>query len=470
MTKRPIIVIGSGVAGSVVAGTLARECAAPIVVLEAGDSADSLLDSSSRTLSFVDSLARSSTRRDDLLVRRTASQAPKSYPAGRGIGGSGEINALVASWGIARDVEGWGENAPMGIESVEDWKRELGGLEHDLRTAGEGEWGPMDRALVSSCVEGGIARHDSLWNDQFMPEGVGTVTLFARGDHRSTGVDALVKPGIAAGRMRIDRGALVDRLVVRDEMICGVELSTGEFVDARAVVMCAGAFGSVELLQRSGIVPDGVHGVQDHPAVALVTHEPIMQQSVLSIGAIGRLSVDSGVANVHLVSMNATAPGEVSHGALLVALMDVTSRGSIIRHEDGSVSRNLDMLSTQSERHVLVQALRRVVSIVGRMEDRLGTGFQLSEKSESVGWLASASNNEIEEWIMATCGVYAHAASSLPLGGEYLDRHGAVRGVDGVWVADASVMPRLIAGNPTLAIAALAKVIARSVAGATAAS
>jgi choline dehydrogenase-like flavoprotein len=270
--------------------------------------------------------------------------------------------------------------------------------------------------------------------------------------------------------MRVDRGALVDRLVVRDEMICGVELSSGEFVDARAVVLCAGAFGSVELLQRSGIVPDVVHGVQDHPAVALVTREPIMQQSVLSIGAIGRLSVDSGVGNVHLVSMNATAPGEMSHGALLVALMDVTSRGSIIRHEDGSVSRNLDMLSMQSERHVLVQALRRVVSIVGRVEDRLATGFHLSEKSESVGWLASASNNEIEEWIMATCGVYAHAASSLPLGGEYLDRHGAVRSVDGVWVADASVMPRLIAGNPTLAIAALAKVIARSVAGATAAS
>lgn len=470
MTKRPIIVIGSGVAGSVVAGTLARECSAPIVVLEAGDSADSLLDPSSRTLSFVDSLARSSTRRDDLLVRRTVSQAPKSYPGGRGVGGSGEINALVASWGMAGDVRGWGENAPVGIGSVDDWKRELGGLGHDLRTAGEGEWGPMDRALVSSCVEEGIARHDSLWNDQSSPEGVGTVTLFARGDHRSTGVDALLKPGIAAGRVRVDRGAFVERLVVRDETISGVELSSGEFVDARAVVVCAGVFGSVELLQRSGIVPDVVHGVQDHPAVALVTREPIAQQSVLSIGAIGRLSVGSGVGNVHLVSMNATAPGETSHGALLVALMDVTSRGSIIRHEDGSVSRNLDMLSTHSERHVLVQALRRVVSIVGRMEDRLGTGFHLSEKSESVGWLGSASNDEIEEWIMTTCGVYAHAASSLPLGGEVLDRQGAVRSVDGVWVADASVMPRLIAGNPTLAIAALAKVIARSVAGATAAS
>ncbi len=104
------------------------------------------------------------------------------------------------------------------------------------------------------------------------------------------------------------------------------------------------------------------------------------------------------------------------------------------------------------------------------MEDRLGTGFHLSERSESIDWLESATNDEIEEWILTTCGVYAHAASSLPLGGECLDRQGAVRSVDGVWVADASVMPRLIAGNPTLAIAALAKVIARSVAGATAAS
>ena len=104
------------------------------------------------------------------------------------------------------------------------------------------------------------------------------------------------------------------------------------------------------------------------------------------------------------------------------------------------------------------------------MEDRLGTRFQLSERPESIDWLESATNDEIEEWILTTCGVYAHAASSLPLGGEHVDRQGAVRSVDGVWVADASVMPRLIAGNPTLAIAALAKVIARSVAGATAAS
>ena len=462
--------IGGGVAGSVVAGTLARECSAPIVVLEAGDAADSLFDPSSRTLSFVDALARSSTRRDDLLVRRTTSQEPKSYPAGTGIGGSGEINALVASWGMASDVEEWGDHAPEGIGSVDDWMRELGGLEHDLRTAGEGEWGPMDHALVSSCVAEGIARNDSLWNDLTTPEGVGTVTLFARGDHRSTGVDALLKPAIAAGRVRVDRSAFVERLVVRDETVRGVELSSGEMLDARAVVVCAGAFGSVELLQRSGIIPDVMYGVQDHPAVALVTRNPIQQQSALSIGAIGRLAVGAGVGNVHLVSMNATAPGESSHGALLIALMDVESRGSIIRHGDGTVSRNLDMLSLHSEREVLLEALRRCGSIVERMEERLGTEFHLAERPESMGWLASASHDDVEEWVTATCGVYAHAASSLPLGGEYLDRRGAVRAVDGLWVADASVMPRLIAGNPTLAIAALSRGIARFIASVTDAS
>jgi choline dehydrogenase-like flavoprotein len=66
--------------------------------------------------------------------------------------------------------------------------------------------------------------------------------------------------------------------------------------------------------------------------------------------------------------------------------------------------------------------------------------------------------------------VYAHAASSMPIGGDHLDRRGALRSVDGVWVADASVMPRLIAGNPTLAIAAIARLVARNVAAATAAS
>ena len=81
--------------------------------------------------------------------------------------------------------------------------------------------------------------------------------------------------------------------------------------------------------------------------------------ALLSIGAIGRLSVGPGVGNVHLVSMNATAPGEHSHPALLVALMDVESRGSITLHEDGSVARELAMLSTERERRTLGVAVRR---------------------------------------------------------------------------------------------------------------
>ena len=66
--------------------------------------------------------------------------------------------------------------------------------------------------------------------------------------------------------------------------------------------------------------------------------------------------------------------------------------------------------------------------------------------------------------------LFRSAASSLPLGGEFLDLRGSVRNVDGLWVADASVMPTLISGNPTLTVAALARVIAREVAGVTAAS
>ena len=467
MTNRPIIVVGAGVAGCVVAGTLARESSAPIVVVEAGESAESLFDPTSRTLSFVESLARPSTRRDDLLVRRTSVQEPKPYPAGRGIGGSGEINALVASWGMQHDVVSWGDTSPFGVDA---WRSALATLPHVLRTVGEGEWGPMDRALVSACTASGVPRNDALWNDLTSPEGVGTATIFARGESRSTGVDALLRSAIAAGRVRVDRGASVERVVVRDDVVRGVELANGDVLDARAVILCAGAFGSVEVLQRSALLPKVVRGVQDHPAIALVTREPITQSSRLSIGSIGRLSSRGGIGNIHLVSMNATAPGERSHGALLVALMDVESRGSVTYGDDGGVGRDLNMLSTGDEMAALSAALRRIVPIVGQMEERLGTEFHLADRTESVGWIIDSSDAEVSEWVAASCGVYAHAASSLPIGGEHLDRRGALRSVDGAWVADTSVMPRLVAGNPTLAIAAIARAIAQNVAAATAAS
>ena len=470
MANRPIIVVGAGVAGCVVSGTLARETSAPIILLEGGDSGEALFDPSSRTLTFVDSLARASTRRDDLLVRRTSVQTPKPYPAGRGVGGSGEINAMVASWGMDGDVATWGESAPIGVDGIDSWREALATLPHEVRTVGEGEWGSVDEALVSACTATGISRNDALWNDMTSGEGVGAATIFARGQMRSTGVDAILRAGIASGRVRVDRGSTVSRVLTRDHVVCGVELVGGEVLEARAVVSCAGAFGSVELLQRSAVIPATVNGVQDHPAVALVTREPLAQRGNLSIGALGRLTVGGGLGNIHLVAMNATAPGDRSHGALLIALMDVRSRGSIALRADGSVDRDLNMLSTGDEMSSLVAAARRVVPIVDRMQERLGVDFHLSERSDSVHWLGEAGDAAVAEWISSSCGVYAHAASSLPLGGDYVDRRGALRSVDGGWVADASVMPRLISGNPTLAVAALARVVARNVAAAIAAS
>ena len=470
MADRPIVVIGAGVAGSVVAGILARESSASIVVVESGESTDALFGTRDRSLSFVESLGRSATNRDDLVVRRTSAQDPKPYPAGRGVGGSGEINAMVASWGLAGDLASWGDHVPVGIDGPARWREALATLPHDVRTAGEGEWGPMDAALVAACIADGIPRHDALWNDVESPEGVGTVSLFARGDRRSTGVDVMLRPAVASGRVRIERGSTASGVVVREGFVRGVETVDGRIIEARAVVMCAGAFGSVELLQRSGLLPDVVHGVQDHPAIALVTNETLDQESVLSIGAIGRIAVRGGVGNVHLVSMNATAPGARSHGALLVALMDVESRGMIRRRNDGSFDRDLNMLSTINEATTLVEAMRRIVPIVRDMEVRLGTAFTLADRTDSVDWIANVGDDDIVSWLRSSAGVYAHAASSLPLGGAHLDRRGALRSVDGLWVADASVMPKLIAGNPTLATAALAKLVAKNVALATAAS
>lgn len=469
MAERPIVVVGAGVAGCVVAGTLALESSAPILVIESGESHDSLTADSSRTTSFVDALARPSTLRTEYLVRRTSTQEPKPYPAGRGLGGSGEINALVASWGMTTDGDAW-EMQSMGIDAPATWFAHLADLPHELRTVGEGEWGLVDRAFVASCVDAGIARHDALWNDVTCREGVGAATIFARGLRRSTGLDALLKPAIRSGRVSVMGEQSVARVVVRDGAVRGVELSNGDVVEARSVISCAGAFGSVELLQRSSLLPRVVQGVQDHPAVAFITREPLEQRSILSIGAIGRLSCEGGSGNVHLVPMNATAPGSRSHGALLVALMDVESRGSITLRDDETSDRELGMLSSAKESQVLVSAVRRVAPIVESMGDRLGVEFHLAERNDGPEWIAAANDEAVGAWIKDSCGAYAHAASSLPLGGEHLDRRGAARGVDGLWVADASVMPTLIAGNPTLTVAALARLVARQVAAAIAAS
>ena len=449
-----VVVVGSGVAGSVVAGTLAQHCNVEIVVVESASSARSILDPDSRGVCFVNSLADSSIADHGLLVRRTAAQEPRVYPRGVTVGGSGEINALVASWGMDHDVDD------------ASWRNDLATLAHDLRTVNEGEWGSVDRALVASCVARGIERNDTLWNDMASPEGVGVATIFARGNRRSSGVDAYLRPAIASGRVRVERSRRVVRLRVVDQKVHGVDFDDDSTLDASAVVLCAGAFGSPEIVMRSGLAPRRLVGIQDHPALAFVTRTPLDVDSELSIGALARLSSVRGHGDVHLVPMNATAPGEHSHAALLVALMDVQSRGSLALADDSSLVADLNMLSQRSERDALVDALRRVVPIVRGMEERLGVGFALSDSDESVGWLERAADDEVVDWMLGSAGVYAHAASSLPMGAGLVDDDGALCTTSGVWVADASAMARLGSGNPTLAIAALARRIARRVASA----
>ena len=445
-----IVVVGSGVAGSVVAGTLARQCTAEIVVVESAASAKSILDPGSRGLAFIDGLADSAIADHELRVKRTSAQEPRPYPRGITVGGGGEINALVASWGMDGD----------GVSR----RDELATLTHDLRTVTEGEWGAVDAALVASCVDCGVERNDGLWNDTTSREGVGTATIFARGDRRSNGVDAYLRPGIGAGRVRVERERRVVRLCVVDRTVSGVEFDDGTTCEASAVVLCAGAFGSPEILMRSGLVSRKLVGIQDHPALAFVTREPLSVTSPISIGALGRLSSPRGRGDIHLVSMNATAPGERSHGALLVALMDVASRGSIALSDGDALEVDLDMLSRHSERDVLCAALRRVVPIVEAMSDRLGVEFVLAESDLPVGWLTSAPDADVVDWMLSSCGIYAHAASSLPMGAGIVGVDGSLSGVRGAWVADASAMSRLGAGNPTLAIAALARRIALGVA------
>ena len=449
-----VVVVGSGVAGSVVAGTLAKHCNVEIVVVESASSARSILDPDSRGVCFVDSLADSSIADHRLLVRRTAAQEPRVYPRGVTVGGSGEINALVASWGMDHDVDD------------ASWRNDLATLAHDLRTVNEGEWGSVDRALVASCVAQGIERNDALWNDMTSPEGVGVATIFARGNRRSSGVDTYLRPAIASGRVRVERSRRVVRLRVVDQKVHGVDFDDDSTLGARAVVLCAGAFGSPEIVMRSGLAPQRLVGIQDHPALAFVTRTPLEVDSELSIGALARLSSVRGRGDVHLVPMNATAPGEHSHAALLVALMDVKSRGSLALADDSSLVADLNMLSQRSEREALVDALRRAVPIVRGMEERLGVEFALSDSDESVGWLERAADDEVVNWMLGSAGVYAHAASSLPMGAGLVDDDGALCATSGVWVADASAMARLGSGNPTLAIAAFARRIARRVASA----
>lgn len=435
--RRPVVVVvGAGSAGSVVAGTLAAADVCSVILVEAGpDRALADRPDSVSGPSFVAAMGEPGFTWSDLPAVRVTGQAPRQYVRGRGLGGSSAVNAMVALAGHPDDYDGWERD--LGCDgwawsAVAPWFDRVRAV-HPLVAARGDEIGPLGRAMVlaEASSEPALLTRD-------------------RAGTRVTAADVFVEPWRAHGRLEIRGGSEVRRVLLEGRRATGVELADGSVVEADAVIVCAGAIHSPAVLLRSGIDRPGIgNGLQDHPSfpVTLVLRD-VPAPPRLSVGALLRAS-HRAPDDLQVLAMDEVDPAMPSLGVLLGAVMRVWSRGSVRLGPDPLGAPAVDFAMLSDERDMA--SMRAVVDLV----ERIATSPAVTAVADVVPHATD------DDTVRASVGDYVHATSTCRMGrvdddAAVVDTSGQVIGHEGLWVIDASVMPRVPRANthlPTMALA-----------------
>lgn len=445
-----VVVVGGGAAGCALAGRLAA-IGRDVLLVEAG-SADRPAD-----VRDVASLAATLPGHPwNWAVEaqlRTGTSAV--VPRGRGLGGSTAING--ASWvrAVPADADGWGvpgwawaDLLPHFVRAERDLDEPGPHHGHDgpvpvRRPAGELRHPTVDRFLDAAQRLGFPAEPDK---NAGGPPGAGPVPSNSVDGVRIDAASAYLSATVA---VRTD--TTVTRVLLDRGRAIGVELDGGEIVEAGEVVLCAGAVATPHLLLRSGIGPadelraaglavrHDLPGVgrefTDHPAVFLPMRDADPPAHPRAPGGQVALDLDTGAdpaGDVWVLQfVRPFVPGGDLH--LMCTLGRPDSRGALTldpRVPTGPPRVEYRYLRTEHDRRRLRHAVRTAAELL-----RAGLGTRTAPDGDVLGV-----DHRLDGWIAEHLTTAVHLCGTAAIG-SVVDPELRVLGLDGLRVADTSVLP-----------------------------
>jgi choline dehydrogenase len=491
-SRYDFIVVGAGAAGSVLAAELSAS-GAQVLVIESGgpDDAPTIANPSIWFYNVGGPLDY------HLPVSPSPRLNNRSFNMALGhvLGGGSTINAMVWTRGMQRDYDGWAKNGAKGwafadvlpvFKSQEDWEgganawRGAGGPIHIRRPK---DPHPTAPAFIDAAREMGMPILDDV-NGPMVP-GAGYINMNIAADGtRVSAVRAFLRPALSRPNLTLLLNAIVVKLNFKGTRCVGVKVmkdgAAKDIAAEREVILAAGSINSPKLLMLSGVGETqalrslGIEVVENLPGVGGNLQDHVLLSGVVfkykgkmpdrpadsnAVEAEAFLSSDpSGETDISLVlhQLPVVTPEVAARfGAppaeaftIAPALVQPTSRGAVRlasnNFQDAAVIDG-NYLGTDHDFAAIVRAIEAARELGSQH------AFDHLRNSELIPG-PKARAEDIHELARLASASFGHAVGTCKIGVDHLavvDPELRVRGILGLRVADASVIPHIITGPGT---------------------
>jgi choline dehydrogenase len=519
-TEFDYVIVGAGSAGCVLANRLTADGKYSVLLLEAGPEDRNLWIHvplgygklfKEKTVNWM-----YQTEPEPGLGGRSVFQ-----PRGKVLGGSSSINGLLYVRGQHEDYDRWRQRGNLGwgfddvlpyfkkAENQERGADDFHGADGPLPVSDMIHIDPLSAAFIEAAAETGIPKNPDF--NGATQEGAGFFqTTTHRGRRASTAV-AYLRPALSRKNLRVETSALAQRIQFDGRRAVAIEYrKEGSLRAARArkeILVTSGAYNSPQLLQLSGVGPaellrkhgidvvldaPGVgHDLQDHMQVRIVTRctKPITLNDTVNhpvrrmlAGAryaafrTGWLTIAAGTSGaffktnprlatpdiqIHFLPFSTDKMGEKLHSfsgfSASVCQLRPESRGSLrIRSADPAEPPEIriNYLASEVDRAANVEGLkilRRILqapALSSFVVEEVDPGAKISTDAELLNFCRQRGTT-----------VY-HPTSTCRMGNDPLavvDQRLRLRGIEGLRVVDASIMPDLVSGNTNAPVIMIAE-------------
>ncbi|MBO4220843.1 GMC family oxidoreductase [Bradyrhizobium neotropicale] len=511
-----IVIVGAGAAGCVVASYLAEHTDASIALIEAGDidrdpfihipAGFAKLLAHDRHVWKYETVPQHGTKR--------------AYRSGKVLGGGSSINAMCYVRGQIRDFAAWqdavGDTGKWSYEDLlpvfmaqednDTFHDEYHGINGSLAVQLPKGINKLNQYCLKAFQEYGVPYNPD-YNGKSQI-GVSPVQSTVVDQRRCSAVDAYLRPHLTAGRVTLLTDKTVLRILVENKRAVGVEFMDTNLkrITADEVVLSAGAVHSATILMHSGIGPaeqlrqHGIAVIVDSPEVGenLQDH-PMVPVRVYVKGDLGYQAAAQGLGSVkaglrYLVTKDGPASGngietvthwnpsdfcaeptiQCYHAPIVLTeqlgpagdrsgitfelvVLQPKSRGWVRLADSDPTSMpliNPNFIGEEEDLRAAVEAVRAIRKVM----DQESLAPVIEEEMDPGPHVQS--DAEIGEWVKRVVTTMWHPVGTCRMGQDaraVVDARLRVRGVDGLRVIDASIMPNITSGNTNAPAQALAR-------------